>query len=75
MEHGGIIVSFGKASVSDNYREKISPKIWCTSLLAQLVERETVNLEAAGSIPAQRAHIYSPIDVNILHNICDYDCS
>ena len=26
-----------------------------SSLLAQLVERETVNLEAVGSIPTQRA--------------------
>ena len=28
-----------------------------SSLLAQLVERETVNLEAVGSIPTQRAFV------------------
>ena len=30
----------------------------CISPLAQLVERETVNLEAAGSIPAWRAFFF-----------------
>ena len=35
-------------------------KLTTISLLAQLVERETVNLEVNGSIPLQRALFCSP---------------